>query len=564
MFGRQERLTNGGKASSANREKSRSASGTFQLPVRCRFTRQFLYAPKKIPYMAAPTMTDWTSGYVADVGYTFGYYRELNPLCANLALLNAGIVPPEVRTACELGFGQGVSVNIHAAASKTEWHGTDFNPAQAGLAQEFMNASGAEARLCDDAFADFAQRSDLPDFDFIGLHGIWTWISPENWKVVVEFIRRRLKVGGLLYISYNTLPGWSAFVPMRHLMTVHAEVIGAQGRGIVSRINEAIDFAARLLATNPSFSRANPQVLDRIKTLKDQNRNYLAHEYFNRDWHPVHFATMAEWLEPAKVQYACSAHYLDHIDAINLTAEQQTFLKEIPDNMFRESVRDFMVNAQFRKDYWVKGVRRMSPLEQAERLRTQKIILTTHRPDVSLKVNGVLGEAKMTESVYNPLLDLLADHKPKTLGQLEIAVAGRGVSFGQVLQAALALAGSGHIAAVQESISTARKRTDKLNAHLIQRARTSSEINYLASPVTGGGFVVDRFQQLFLLAMAQGKKQPSEWATATWQILSMQGQKILKEGKALETDAENLAELNAQAQLFATKHLPILRELQIL
>jgi len=25
-------------------------------------------------------MTDWTYGYVADIGYTFGYYTELNPL----------------------------------------------------------------------------------------------------------------------------------------------------------------------------------------------------------------------------------------------------------------------------------------------------------------------------------------------------------------------------------------------------------------------------------------------------------------------------------------------------
>jgi hypothetical protein len=74
--------------------------------------------------------------------------------------------------------------------------------------------------------------------------------------------------------------------------------------------------------------------------MKSANRHYLAHEYFNRDWHPMHFATMASWLEGAKVQYAGSAHYLDHVDAINLTPEQAGFLGEIPDPMFRQSVRD--------------------------------------------------------------------------------------------------------------------------------------------------------------------------------------------------------------------------------
>lgn len=62
-------------------------------------------------------MTDWTAGYVADIGYTFGYYTELNPLRTRLAFLNAGLVPPATGSHCELGFGQGMSVNIHAAGS---------------------------------------------------------------------------------------------------------------------------------------------------------------------------------------------------------------------------------------------------------------------------------------------------------------------------------------------------------------------------------------------------------------------------------------------------------------
>ena len=141
-------------------------------------------------------MTDWTSGYVADIGYTFGYYTELNPLRVKLAFLNAGLACPAFGTACELGFGQGVSANIHAAATVTQWHGTDFNPAQASFAQELSAVSGGHATLVDDAFADFAQRSDLPAFDYIGIHGIWSWISDDNRAVMVEFIRRKLKVGG--------------------------------------------------------------------------------------------------------------------------------------------------------------------------------------------------------------------------------------------------------------------------------------------------------------------------------------------------------------------------------
>ncbi len=508
-------------------------------------------------------MTDWTAGYVADIGYTFGYYTELNPLRVQLAFLNAGLAYPEVGTACELGFGQGMSANIHAAASVTQWHGTDFNPAQAGFAQELATTSGASAKLYDDDFADFAQRPELPQFDYIGIHGIWSWISDENRSVIVEFIRKKLKVGGVLYISYNTMPGWAAFAPMRHLMTEHAEIIGAEGIGIVSRINGALDFTDKLLATNPLYARANPQMVERVNKLKEQNRHYLAHEYFNLDWHPMHFATMARWLEPAKVGFACSANYLDYVDAVNLTPEQLVFLKEIPDAMFRESVRDFMVNQQFRKDYWVKGPRKLNPLEQAEALRSQKVMLTSHRPDVSLKVTGALGEATLNEPIYNPILDVLADHKPKTIGQLEQAL--KAITFAELRQAVMVLTGGGHLSAVQDDAvqSKAKKRTDKMNAHLMSKARGSSDISYLASPVTGGGVTVNRFQQLFLLAISQGKKQPSDWVQFVWQILVAQGQKIVKAGKTLETPEENLAELSTQAQTFAEKQLPILKALQI-
>ncbi len=510
-------------------------------------------------------MTEWTAGYIADIGYTFGYYQELNPLRVKLAFLNAGLACPEVGTACELGFGQGLSANIHAAASVTQWHGTDFNPSQAGFAQELAAASGSGARLYDDAFADFASRSDLPDFDYIGLHGTWSWISDANRGVIVDFVRRKLKVGGVLYISYNTLPGWAAFAPMRHLMTEHADIIGAEGTGIVSRINGALDFTDKLLATNPLYARANPAMGDRLKRVKEQNRHYLAHEYFNRDWHPMHFATMAKWLEPAKLSYACSVNYLDFVDAVNLTAEQQVFLKEIPDAMFRESVRDFMVNQQFRKDYWVKGARKLNPLEQAEALRSQRMMLTTHRADVSLKVTSALGEATMTEAIYNPILDVLADHKAKTLGQLEQAFKDKGVNFAHLLQAFVVLTGAGHLAAVQDEaiLPKAKKQTDKINAYLMNKARGSNDISYLASPVTGGGVAVGRFQQLFLLALSQGKKQPADWVQFVWQILSAQGQRIVKVGKTLETPEDNLTELTEQATAFAAKQLPILKALQI-
>jgi len=510
-------------------------------------------------------MSEWTAGYIANLGYTYGYYSELNPLRLRLAFLNQGLVFPEVGTACELGFGQGLSTNFHAAASLTQWYGNDFNPSQAGFAQELAGVVGAGAQFTDESFAEFASRTDLPQFDYIGLHGIWSWINDDNRALIVDFIRTRLKVGGVLYVSYNTLPGWASFAPMRHLLSLHAEVQGSKGQGVVGRIEGAFNFVEKMIASNPAYVLANPSMNDRFLKVKEQNRNYVAHEYFNKDWLPMYFATIAKWLEPTKLQFACSAHILDHVDPLNLTPAQQEFLSGIGETTLRETTRDFMGNQQFRRDYWVRGLRKLSSLEQNEALRAQKVILSTPRADVSLKVTGMLGAAEMSQLVYTPILDCLSDHKPRTLGQIEQVVKGNGLLFIQVLQAMLVLSGAGHIMPVQDDdvVIKARKQTDKLNAHLMNKARGSNEVGYLASPVTGGGIAVARFPQLFLLALTQGRKEPFEWTSEVWNLLQAQGKKLIRDGKVLETPEENMAELHEQAATFAIKQLPILKMLQV-
>ncbi len=510
-------------------------------------------------------MSDWTYGYRADIDYTYGYYAELNPLRISLSLLAAGISPPEISTACELGFGQGLSVNMHAAASSTDWYGTDFNPSQAAFAQHLAGASGAKVKLFDEAFEQFCNRTDLPDFDFIGVHGIWSWISDANRRFMVDFIRRKLKVGGVLYMSYNTFPGWAAMVPVRHLLSQHAEVMAAQGRGILSRIDAALEFADKLGELNPAYLRANPGIEERLKKIKGQNRQYLAHEYFNQEWQPMAFADMGNWLETAKLNYACSAHFLDNVDPVNLSRESQTFLKEIPDAMFRETVRDFMVNQQFRRDYWARGVRRLSVLEQVEAVRKLRVMLINPRADVTLKANGAMGEASMSDAIYSPILDALADQKAHTIADIEKAIKGKTITLPQLVEALLVLSGKGDLVLVQSDVAAAaaQKSAQRLNHHLMGVARGNNTINYLASPMTGGGIPVERLQQLFMLAIREGKKAQSEWATSAWDLLKSQGHRVLKDGKPIEGDKENLTEIETRAGEFAAKRLPILKALMV-
>jgi SAM-dependent methyltransferase len=507
-------------------------------------------------------MTDWTNGYMADIGYTYGYYNELNPLKIRLALLNQGLVCPQIMTACELGFGQGVSINIHAAAGTIKWYGTDFTPSQAGFAQELASASGSDAKIYDDSFLDFANRTDLPDFDFIAMHGIWSWISDENRNVIVEFIRKKLKVGGVLYISYNTLPGWAAFAPIRQLLNEHAEAMGVNGDGIIRKIDGAINFVDDLLKTKPAYSRANPLVNDRMDKLKSNNRNYLAHEYFNRDWEPMHFSKVTNRLEMAKINYACSANYLDAVDAINLKPDQQAMLNGIKDATFKQSVRDFMVNQHFRKDYWIKGPRKLSTLKRSELIRQEQIMLVNPASDIKLKISGVAGEAILQEHIYQPIIDILSNHMPIRLGEIESKL--KNIDLNQLLQAVLVLSGLGHVCPVQLASNHVQECTFKLNNAIINGSTGESELNYLASPVSGGGHSVNRIDKIFILAIQSGLDKSEDLAKFALRNLEIVNQKLLVNGVRLDDPQDNLKELNERAQYFIKNNLEIFKSLKII
>ena len=509
----------------------------------------------------------WSSGYVADIGYTHGFYRELTPALLTLVTLTRGQAGPAIDRPlqmCELGCGQGFSMNLLAAANpQVQFHATDFNPSQIAGAKALAGEAGlSNVTFHDTAFAEFADEPGLPEaFDVIALHGIYSWISPENRTAIVEFIAKKLKVGGLVYISYNALPGWASGMPLRRLFVERA---GSASGPIGPRIEDALVFAGRLKDVNAGFFRVNPGTGERLDRIKGQNRNYLAHEYFNRDWTPFYFTDVAEELSAAKLSFVGSAALLESVDAINLTTEQQGLLAEIGDVAQRETVKDFIFNQQFRRDVFVKGPLPLSPSAAQGAWAEQRFALSTRREDVPLTVKGILGEANLQPEVYGPLLDALAGG-PKTGREL---IADEGVAalgWARLTQAFTVLVGAGHLQPCLPAKDEGKraKSTKPFNQAVVARARDNADLQFLASPVTGGGIAIGRFQQLFLSALWEGKKTPTDWAEAAWAIIAAQGQRLLKDGRTLESEAENKAELTALAEDFAKKQLPVLKGLGV-
>ncbi len=505
--------------------------------------------------------TDWSAGYMAEISYTHGFYRELSPSLLNFATLLSGHRMVQPLTYCELGCGQGYSSNLLAAANPhIQFHATDFNPAQVAGARDLAAEAGNDnITFYEDSFAEFLARTDLPEFDIISLHGIYSWVSDQHRAEIVEFIRRRLRPGGLVYISYNTLPGWAAAMPLRRLLVEGAAA--AAGQAITGRIEQALALAESVSSVNGRFFSTNPGMTERLERIKGQPRAYVAHEYLNQHWTPFYHGDVAAEMAKAKLNWITSAHLLDRLDAVNLTPEQQQALAQVSDVTRQETLRDFMVNQQFRRDVFVKGAVRLSAGALGNLWDAQRFILSVDRTKVAMKVTGALGEATLQEDVYVPLMQVL-EQGTSSFAEMMANPGLAPLGAQRLQQALMVLVGAGYAQPVlpEEGAEERRRRCRMFNNAVIRRSRWSSDLQYLASPVFGGAVVQDQVSQLFLLALMEGAPDPVAFA---WDVLSRNGQRLVRDGKALLEDADNLAELREKYQVARQGTLPLLQRLGV-
>jgi SAM-dependent methyltransferase len=505
---------------------------------------------------------NWTEGYV-DFGYTHDFYRELTPALHRFALLSRGIDPGDRdldRIAyCELGCGHGYSTMLLAAGHpQAEFHANDFLPGHIAYAQKLTAEAGiTNATFYDDSFEEFLHR-DLPQFDAIVLHGIYSWVSDENRRHVVDFIARKLKVGGIVYVSYNCYPGWATMAPLRQLMVMFA---GNSSEPLLPRIDKALTKIQRLFETNSMYARANPLLKDRFDGVQKQARAYIAHEYFNNDWNIFYHTDVARELRDAKLDYATTVEVLEHLDNFNLTAEQQAMLAEIGNTDQREVMHDFITNRQFRRDLYIKGRLPIESGHRNARLMATRFVLSTAVADIPRSVLTPLGRLGLSTAVFDPLIEFLS-RGPATLGQCMEEDALRAVGFPTVLEAVTILVGQSHLQPCLPASGDAERMesTSAFNTVVLERALHSNELQFLASPLTGGGFQIGRFDQLFLLAVQRNLQDPASFVA---ECLVARGEVLVRDGQALQTAEENLAFLRERYAVFVERTVPVLKQLGI-
>ncbi|WP_353931548.1 class I SAM-dependent methyltransferase [Okeanomitos corallinicola TIOX110] len=506
-------------------------------------------------------MENWTQGYVSDVSYDYSFFPELSPISLAFNLLDARFLPPSLDkiTYCELGCGQGFTTNVLAAANpQSQFWGVDFNPTHAAEAQRLADAANLQnVHFSDQNFAEFL-AADTPQFDFITLHGVYSWINDDNQRTVVDLLRQKLKFGGAVYLSHNTLPGWSAIMPLRELMVQYA---GGSHDSSIQKVEKGLEFANHLQKLKARYFLENPLVKQDLAEMQEDSRNYLAHEYFNDNWRPLYHFEVAKQLAEAKLTFATSADIDDQFHDLKLDQDQLNLLAETTDITLRQTMRDFLFNTRFRRDIYIKGPIKLSALEQVELLSNFRFALVVDPEDIEYEIDLVGRMIRLDEKIYQPLIASLAE-RPQTLRELMKQPALTKLDFASILQALKILITnySAVPALSQEGEAERKESVAQFNTAVLKRARFGADTQILASPMTGSGIDMNRSEQLMLLAHLR----PGDPVQFIWNLLQVQGERLIKDGKPLESPEANQAELREQIQQFQELRLPLLKHLGLI
>lgn len=508
-------------------------------------------------------MSDWNQGYVTDVPYTYGYYREMAPQSIRFALNAAGweAPPDEGYTYCELAFGQGSGLALMAAANPDgRFWGNDFNPSHvAGARRLAADAGLTNLELTDASFAEMVER-DLPEFDYVALHGVWSWVGRENWAHIVEFLRRKLKVGGAVYISYNTMPGWSAAHPLREVLHRVVELGTSRAQHMPARIDEAMKTVERLKEVPGSYFARTPQIKDRVDAIVKGHKSYIAHEYLNRCWDPIYFAEMVDALAPAKLSFAAHASAVNCIHSMFHSKPLQELLDATPDPVLRETLRDMGLNTPFRRDLFVRGPRRLGGIAQADALFDRDYVLMHPRARCSLTIPTPQGEVKLAPEIYDPVLDALAGGRTAARSLMKHPGFADLQGSKRLLRALIVLCGVGYAAPCVSPAAAARAQpvVERFNAALLQRARRGSEedFQWIASALIGSGLPQSRVDQ-FVATLPRGGS-----GTVRMQDLvddmARRGIVLSKEGQMLKDPATVRDELATRLSTWEQEQRPLL------
>lgn len=255
--------------------------------------------------------------------------------------------PPGNSRVLEMGCGDGSNIMPMAYEfPESEFIGIDLSPVQIKIGQRHVESLGLmNIRL--DARNIMDMGSGDGKFDYIIVHGVYSWVPDRVKEKILDICRNNLADQGIAYISYNVLPGWQFNKSMRDMMLYRSRHISTPKE----RVNATMELVNAMLEAGADSNRFHDVQLrwfgKNLQSFKDGS-SYLLHEYMEANNDPFYFHQFVNALGKQGLQYICDADQSD-FELGGLPADTEKKIEQLSENAIDiEQYLDFFKNTRFR------------------------------------------------------------------------------------------------------------------------------------------------------------------------------------------------------------------------
>ena len=355
------------------------------------------------------SISNWGGGYVTDVPYLPGYYRNQSPVHLHIACLLGGFCGLDLAgmplSYLELGCGHGFGA-LALAVCNPCWRvtGIDFNPAHIAAARAFATEAGiANIRFIEADLAtlvDDRNACEIPEADVATLHGLWSWVTDPVRRGIVRLLAAKVRPGGVVQVSYNALPAWQAALGMQRLLREAGERLAVRSD---RQVKAGIEVVHALAEAKAQHVAGLPFVDSLLQHVRLSQTAYLAHEYMTEAWRPCFHVDVAAAMAEAKLDWVASASLLENFSSLMLGDEARKVLARFDDPVMRELVKDVCLPRGLRQDVFVRGARRISPAERDDALGKVMLGLLCSEAQLAWEFEVPSGHAALERRFFGPI-----------------------------------------------------------------------------------------------------------------------------------------------------------------
>jgi hypothetical protein len=449
-----------------------------------------------------------------------------------------------------------MSTNLLAASNPAaEFVGIDFMPVHVANARHVARQGGiTNVQFHELSFAEACDKPFEP-FDYIVAHGIYSWVPAEARASLVRFLQKNLAAGGMVYLSYNAFPGWTAIAPIRKVVYEYADTLKG---GSADRVMAGFKFAATLLDYKAGALLANPEAKQQVERASSQTPNYLAQEFLNDSWFPFYVTDVIREMASAKLTYVASATAAENDLRYLVSEEVAKLIREQPTEELRQLVKDIAINAKFRRDIYTRGGRKLSGTAQREKLGEQYFALSKEGSAMAYNTEHVGRNLSFDTPLARRAVAVMQDG-PVRLATVAEALGGMGAKdpLRAVIEIATILMVAGHAMPV----SAPNASTRAVNKWLLRHALEDAACNALATQ--WGSAIQLAPVEMAILSVGSDEYSDPDIVKALQALALRKGRQYNKGGQALTSAGELEQFLLGEIQSFRANRLRPLRALGV-